>query len=218
VNNNTSPNRPANSGSRNWSAQGNATDRGRATTGIRSIARAEQAQAKGVVRRMRPAVVAGSGNSGAPASGNSRSNAPAYNSNRPSASPSNGGRSYSNGGSGNSSGNRSYQPPARSSGPSRSDYSNVPRITAVAVAAARSYEAPSRSYSAPSRSSSAPSRSYSARSAPSRSSPLLSVVTAAAERSGSRGSSSGGGSHGGGGGSSHGGWKVLRSGGGPHGH
>src|SRR5712671_3358751 len=220
VNSNTSPNRPANSGSRNWSAQGNATDRGRAPQGFGSNrpSGASSSQGSNPAHADRPSW-AGSGNSRAPASGNSRSNVPAYNSNRPSASPSNGGRSYSNGGSGNSSGNRSYQPPARSSGPSRSDYSNAPSYNSRGGGSSRSYEAPSRSYSAPSRSYSAPSRSYSAPSAPSRSYSAPSrSYGGGGGGGGSRGSSSGGGSHGGGGGSSHGGGGNSRSGGGPHGH
>ena len=204
VNSNTSPSRPANSGTRNWSAQGNATDRGRAPQGFGSNrpSGASPSQGSSQAHVDRPPW-AGSGNSRDPASGNSRSTAPAYNGNRPSASPSNGGRSYSNGG--NSNGNRSYQPPARSSGSSRSDYSNAPSYNTRGGGSSRSYEAPSRSYSAPSRSYSAPSRSY---SAPSRS---------YGGGGGSRGSS-GGGSNGGGSGSSHGGGGNSRGGGGPHGH
>ncbi len=205
VNSNTSPSRPANSGTRNWSAQGNATDRGRAPQGFGSNrpSGASPSQGSSQAHVDRPPW-AGSGNSRAPASGNSRSTAPAYNGNRPSASPSNGGRSYSNGG--NSNGNRSYQPPARSSGSSRSDYSNAPSYNTRGGGSSRSYEAPSRSYSAPSRSYSAPSRSY---SAPSRS---------YGGGGGSRGSSGGGSHGGGGGGSSHGGGGNSRGGGGPHGH
>jgi len=189
VNNNASANRPANSGSRNWSAQGNTTDRGRAPQGFGSTSPnrpSGTSQASGSAHADRPPW-AGAGNSGSPTGGNSRSNAPAYNGNRPSSSPSTGGRGYSNGGY--AGGSRSSQPPARSySAPSRS-YTPPARSSAPP---SRSYSAPSRSYSAPSRSYSAPSRSY-----------------------GGGGGSHGGG----GGGSSHGGSSGggSRSGGGSHG-
>ncbi|HXN50836.1 MAG TPA: DUF6600 domain-containing protein [Candidatus Acidoferrum sp.] len=229
VNGNASPNRPGNGGSRNWSAQGNATDRGRAPQGFGSGSadRPNGANQAGRSAHADRPPSAGSGNSRMSEGGNSRSNAPAYNSNRPSYAPSNGSRGSSNG-------NRSYQPQSRSSAPSSNDrpaYSNGPSYSNRGgsrsyEAPSRSYSAPSRSYSAPSRSNSAPSRSYSAPSpsysAPSRSYSAPSRSYSAPSRSygggggsyqgggggGSR-SSGGGGSRGGGGGS---------HGNGPHGH
>jgi hypothetical protein len=236
VNNSASPNRAANSGSRNWSAQGNTTDRGRAPQGFGSNRPNGVSQGASSAHADRPPW-AGSGNSRTPASGNSQSSASAYNNNRPSSSPSNGGRSYSNGGYSN--GNRSYQPPARSGTPSRSNYSNAPSYNG---GGSRSYEAPSHSYSAPSRSYSPPARSYSAPpsrsysapasrsysapsySAPSRSYSAPSRSYSAPSRSygggggGSHGGSGGGSHGGGGGGSSRGGGGGSRSGGGSHGH
>jgi hypothetical protein len=249
-NGNASANRPGNnSGSRTWSAQGNATDRGRAPQGFGSGASSSGApsnrpngassQAGQSAHADRPSRV-GSGNSGASAGGNSRSNAPAYNSNRPSNSPSNGGGGYSNG-------NRSYAPPARSSAPSNNNrpaYSNAPSDnnrggggrsyqapSGSYSAPNRSYSAPSRSYSPPSRSNSAPSRSYSApshsysapsrsysASAPSRTYSAPSRTYSAPSRSYGGG---GGGSHGGGGGPQGGGGGGSRGsgggGGGSHG-
>jgi hypothetical protein len=230
VNGNASSNRPGNSGSRNWSAQGNTTDRGRAPQGFGS-ASSNGPNAGGQTARSantnRPPW-AGSGNSRPAESGTSRSNAPAYNSNRPSSSPSNGGRGLSNGGYSN--GNRSYQPPARSSAPG---YSNAPsynnrggsgsnqppaRSSAPSHSNAPSYnnrggsgsyQPPARSYSAP---SSAPSRSY---SAPSYSAPSRSYSAPSRSYGGGGGGSHSGGG-GGGGGSSHGGGGGSH-GGGPHG-
>jgi hypothetical protein len=86
-NGNASANRPGNnSGSRTWSAQGNATDRGRAPQGFGSGASSSGApsnrpngassQAGQSAHADRPSR-AGSGNSGASAGGNSRSNATA---------------------------------------------------------------------------------------------------------------------------------------------
>jgi hypothetical protein len=242
-NGNASANRPGNnSGSRTWSAQGNATDRGRAPQGFGSGASSSGApsnrpngassQAGQSAHADRPSRV-GSGNSGASAGGNSRSNAPAYNSNRPSNSPSNGGGGYSNG-------NRSYAPPARSSAPSNNNrpaYSNAPSDnnrggggrsyqapSGSYSAPNRSYSAPSRSYSPPSRSNSAPSRSYSAPSH-SYSAPSHSYSASAPSRTYSAPSRSygggGGGSHGGGGGPQGGGGSGSRGsgggGGGSHG-
>jgi len=240
VNGNASANRPGNnSGSRTWSAQGNATDRGRAPQGFGSGASSSGApsnrpngassQAGQSAHADRPSRV-GSGNSGASAGGNSRSNAPAYNSNRPSNSPSNGSSGYSNG-------NRSYAPPARSSAPSNNNrpaYSNAPSDnnrgggrsygapSGSYSAPNRSYSAPSRSYSPPARSYSAPSRSY---SAPSYSAPSHSYSASAPSRTYSAPSRSygggGGGSHGGGGGPQGGGGSGSRGsgggGGGSHG-
>ncbi len=232
-NGNASANRPGNnSGSRTWSAQGNATDRGRAPQGFGSGASSSGApsnrpngassQAGQSAHADRPSRV-GSGNSGASAGGNSRSNAPAYNSNRPSNSPSNGSSGYSNG-------NRSYAPPARSSAPSNNNrpaYSNAPSDnnrgggrsygapSGSYSAPNRSYSAPSRSYSPPARSYSAPSRSY---SAPSYSAPSHSYSASAPSRTYSAPSRSygggGGGSRGGGGGSPQGGGSRGGGGGG----
>ncbi len=219
VNGSASSNRPGNSGSRNWSAQGNTTDRGRAPQGFGSASSdrphgTSQTARSAHADRPPGAGSAGSGNSRPAESGNSRSNAPGYNSNRPSSSPSNGGRGYSN--SGSSIGNRPYQPPARSSAPG---YSNTPSYNNRG--GSRSYEPPSRSYSAPTRSYSPPARSYSAPSSPSYSAPSRSYSAPSRSYGGGGGGSHGGG--GGGGGSSHGGGGGGGShgssshGGGPHG-
>jgi len=189
-----SANRPSN-GARNWSAQGNATDRGRAPQGF------------------------GSGSANRPSNGASQT-ARASNSDRPpwagsGSRPTSTSPSYSNNrGSG---GDRSYQPPSRSSSP---NYNNRPSYS---NGGSRSNEAPSRSYSAPSGSYSAPSRSYSAPSRsyspPSRSYSAPSQSYSAPSRTYSAPSHSygggGGGSHsGGGGGYSGGGGGGSRSGGG----
>jgi len=214
ANGNASANRPTNNaGSRNWSAQGNATDRGRAPQGFGGASSnrpSGSSQAAPSAHADRPPW-AGSGNSRTSGSVNTPAN-----SNRPSSVQSNSGR-------GNANDNRSYQPPSRSSAPSNSNrpaYSNSPSPS-------RSYSAPSRSYSPPAHSSSGPSRSYSAPSAPSRSYSAPSRSYSAPSRTysapsrsygggggSSHGGSSGGGSShsGGGGGSSHGG-----GGGGSHG-
>jgi hypothetical protein len=239
ANGNASPNRPGNSGSRNWSAQGNATDRGRAPQGFGSASSDRPnggSQAGPSAHANRPPW-SGSGNSRPAESGNSRSSAPAYNSNRPSTSPSNGGRGYSNGGYSNggySNGNRSYQPPARSSAPSGSDRpasSNAPSYNNRGGSG--SYEAPSRSNSAPSRSYSPPPRSYSAPSgnysapSPSYSAPASRGYSAPSYSAPSRTYSApsrsyggGGGSRGGsgGGGGSQSGGGGSRGGGGSHGN
>jgi hypothetical protein len=121
-----------NGSSRNWAAQGNTTDRGRAPAGFGS-------NSGNTNRSDRPAW-AGSG------SGNSR-----Y-----SVSPRSGGSGsrpdYSNNNRGNS---RSYNPPQRSySSPSQSPRGySAPRGFAGPSAPSRSYSPPSRSYSAPSHSS-----------------------------------------------------------------
>ena len=208
VNGNASSNRPTNNGaSRNWSAQGNATDRGRAPQGFGGASPNRPngtSQAAPSAHADRPPW-AGSGNSRTSGSVNSRSNAQAYNGNRSPSSQSNSNRGYANE-------NRSYQPPSRSSAPSNSNrpaYSNTPSPSRSYSAPSRSYSPPSPSYSAPSRSYSAPSRSY---SAPSRTYSAPSGSYGGGGGS-SHGSSGGGGSsHGGGGGSSHGG-----GGGGSHG-
>jgi hypothetical protein len=133
-----SANRPAN-GTRNWAAQGNANDRGRAPQGFGSGSADRSSNGASQTARAsnsdRPPWT-GSGSRSMPNGAGSRAASPSYNSNRPSS-------SYSNG-------NRSYQPPSRSYSPPSRSYS----------APSRSYSAPSRSYSAPSRTYSAPSRSY----------------------------------------------------------
>jgi Family of unknown function (DUF6600)/FecR protein len=191
ANSRASANRPANNTARNWAAQGNATDRGRAPQGFGSGASNRPSNGANQIARAthsdRPPW-AGSGSGSAPNGVGSRSTSPSFGDR-----PSGGNRSYRPPSSSSSnrpsasysSGNRSYQPPSRSYSPP-----------------SRSYSAPSRSYSAPSRSYSAPSHSY---SAPSHS-------------SGGGGSFHGGG--GGGGGSSHGGGGSggsHSSGGGSHG-
>jgi hypothetical protein len=228
----TSANRPAN-GTRNWAAQGNATDRGRSPQGFGSGSADRPSNGTSQTARVtnsdrppwagsdsRPASPSYSNNQ--PSGGNrsyqppSRSSSPNYNNNRP---------SNSNGGS------RSYEPPSRSysapggsnSAPSRS-YSAPSRSYSPP---SRSYSAPSQGYSAPSRSYSAPSRTY---SAPSRSYGGGGGGGGGGSRSsggggysggggGARSSGGGGGSHGGGGGGSHssGGGGSRGGGGGSHG-
>jgi uncharacterized protein DUF6600/FecR-like protein len=180
ANGNGSSNRPAN-GTRNWSAQGNATDRDRSPGGFggtssngagsRSASPSYNDRSAGGNRSYQP---------------QSRPSSPSSNSNRP---------SYSNGGG------RSYEPPSRSnSAPSRS-YSAPSRSNSAPPSrsySAPSYSQPSRSYSAPPQSYSAPSRSY---SAPSRSYSAPSRSYSAPSHS----SGGGGGSYHSGGGSSHGG-------------
>jgi hypothetical protein len=216
VNGNATANRPESGGSRNWSAQGNVTDRGRAPQGFGSSSSNRPngaSQAAPSAHANRPPW---SGSANGPTSGNvnSRSNAPAYNGNRPSSVQSNSGR-------GNASENRSYQPPARSNAPSNSNrpaYSNAPSYNGGG--GSRSYEAPSRSYSAPSRSYSPPASSY---SAPSRGYSTPSPSYSAPSRSyggggGNYGGGGGGGSHGGGGGGGGAGGGGARGGsGGSHG-
>jgi hypothetical protein len=216
ANSNASSNRPAN-GARNWSAQGNATDRGRAPQGVGSGSSnrpSNSASQNGRAAHSDRPPWAGSDSRSTPNGASSRSTAPSFNNNRP---------SNSNGGS------RSYEPPSRSNNdrPS-SSYSNGNRTytppsrsysapSGSSSAPSRSYSAPSRSYSAPSRSYSAPSRSY---SAPSRS---YSAPSRSSGGGSSRGGGNGGGSsHGGGnsGGSSRGGGSgggSHSSGGGSHG-
>jgi hypothetical protein len=119
---------PGAGGTRNWSAQGNTTDRGRAPAGFGSDSRGNGS----VNRSDRPSWAQGSnGNnnrSGAGYSANERSYSP----------PQRSSGAYSDG-------NRAYSQPRGYSGPR--SYS----------APSRSYSAPSRSNSAPSRSYSAPS-------------------------------------------------------------
>jgi hypothetical protein len=219
VNGHASANRPANSGTRNWSAQGNTTDRGRAPQGFGSASSNRpngSSQAAPSAHADRPPWAG---------SGNSRTASGSVNS-RPSG--------------GISNGNRSYEPPSRSSASSNSNrpsYSNGPSYNnrgGSSRAPSRSYSAPSRSYAPPARSYSgpgggysAPSRGYSAPSggysSPSRSYSAPSRTYSAPSRGyggggGSRGGGGGGGSsHGGGGGGSHGGGGGSH-GGGSHGH
>jgi len=231
---NAASNRPAN-GTRNWSAQGNATDRGRAPQGFGGGSSNRPANGANQTARAthsdRPPW-AGSGSRSPSNSASSRSSSPSYNNDRPSGgnrsyqpqsrpsySSNNSNRpSYSNGGS------RSYQPQSRqnSNRPSSSyssgngSHSYEPPSRSYS-AQSRGYSAPSRSYSAPSRSYSAPSRSYSAPSrsysAPSRSYSAPSRSYSAPSRS--YGGGGGGSYHGGGGGSRGGGGGGSR---GSHGH
>ena len=217
---NSSSNRPADS--HTWSAQGNASDRGRAPQGFGSNSSTNRPSQASPSRNQsdRPAWARSGGGAAAQPR---TSNSPAYNGgNRP---------SYSNQ-------NRSYEPPARSNGGSRpSSYSPSRSYSAPSrgnSAPSGSYSAPSRSYSAPSRSYSAPgysapSRSYSAPSrsysAPSRSYSAPSRSYSAPSRGyggGGGGYSGGGSNHGGGGGggashSSGGGASHSGGGGGSHG-
>jgi hypothetical protein len=228
ANGGASANRPP-SETRNWSAQGTATDRGRAPQGFGSGSSDRPSiganQAARATNSNRPPWAGPGSRPTSPSYGNnqpsggnrsyqppSRSSSPNYNNNRP---------SYSNGGSG------SYAPPSRSNSAPGGSYS----------APSRSYSAPSRSYSPPSRSYSAPSQSY---SAPSRSYSAPSRTYSAPSRSygggggggshsaggggysgggggGSHSSGGGGGSHSSGGGGSRGGGGGSH-GSGPHGH
>jgi hypothetical protein len=175
---------------RNWEAQGNTTDRGRAPQGFGSsnhptgnlanggVQNNNTTRSTGFSRSDRPPW-AGSGANGG-GSVNSRSNGGTFNSNRP---------AYNNN-------SRSYEPPSRSySPPNNSQTYSAPRsyYPAPRSYSAPSYSAPSHNYSAPSYS--APSHNYSAPShnysAPSHSY-----------------SGGGGGSRGGGGGSPHSGGGV----------
>jgi hypothetical protein len=182
---------------RNWEAQGNTTDRGRAPAGFGSSNRPTgnvansgaqnntATRASGFSRTDRPPW-AGSGANGAiNGSVNSRSNGGSFNGNRP---------AYNNN-------SRSYEPPSRSYTPPTNSRSYSPpnrtysaprsNYPAPRSYSAPSYSAPSHNYSAPSHNYSAPSHSY---SAPSHS--------YSGGGGGSRGGG-GGGSHGGGGGGSH---------------
>jgi hypothetical protein len=213
-----SANRPSN-GARNWSAQGNATDRGRAPQGFGSGSANRPSNGAGQTARA-------TNSDRPPWSGSgSRPTSPSYSNTRPSG----GNRSYqppSSSSSPNysnnrpSGGNRSYQPPSRSSSPNynnnRPSYSN---------GGSRSYEPPSRSYSAPGGSNSAPSRAYSAPSrsysppsrsysAPSQSYSAPSRAYSAPSRTYSAPSRSYGGGGGGGGSHSSGGGGYSGGGGG----
>ena len=188
-NNSNSPR--GNSNTRNWEAQGNSTDRGRAPSGFgnnggnRPSNENVTGNSRGGMTRTDRPPSAGSGN--AP-----RSNMQRFN------------EGNVNRGGNNS---RSYEPPQRSNSnrpPANYNYdrgnqergNSQPR----SYSSPRSYSAPSRGYPAPSRSYSAPSGNYGGGSRGGGSS--------APSRSSGGGSSRGGGggsSHGGGGGSSRGG-------------
>jgi hypothetical protein len=160
--------RPGNEsgGTRNWSAQGNTTDRGRAPSGFGSDSRSDTSRNGNMTRSDRPSWANGSNGSNRPSSGNdNRSyNAPqrssgGYAGDRPNYTNGNG-RSYnppqrSSGGFNdrptyNNGGNRSYPQPSYGSGGGRSN--SQPRSYSAPSAPSRSYSGPSRSYSAPSRS------------------------------------------------------------------
>jgi uncharacterized membrane protein YgcG len=167
------------SGTRNWEAQGNTTDRGRAPQGFgRSNGPANNAPLNNSApatrsgRSDRPPW-AGSGSNGLANSSGAHSSSPSLNGNRP---------AYSNN-------ERSYQPPSRSYSNNNRSYSAPGRT----YSAPRSnYPAAPRSYSAPSHTYSAPSRSYSA--------PNSSGSGGGGSRGGGGSSHGGGVSHGGGGG------------------
>jgi hypothetical protein len=220
-NGSASANRPPN-GTRNWAAQGNATDRARAPQGFGSGSANRPSSGANQTARAtnsdRPPWT-GSGSRSMSNGAGSRGASPSYNSNRPSSSYSNGNRSYEPPSRSNSAPSRSYSAPSRSYSPPSRSYS----------APSRSYSAPSGSYSAPSRSYSPPSRSYSAPSqsysAPSRSYSAPSRTYSAPSHSYGGGGGGGGSYRGGGGGASHGsgGSSSRGSGGGsrgsgPHGH
>jgi len=199
MSNSTASPRAGNS-SRTWSAQGNATDTGRAPAGSGSSNRpANEPTQMARNDANRPPWARSNAPSGAASGQASRPSAPNYNSNRPT--NSNSGRSYAppqqtqrnapayNGNRGSSQ-PRSYNPP-----PSRS-YS--------APSAPRTYSAPSRSYPAPSRSYSAPSHSYSGSGGGASHGGGGSPHSSGGGGGASHGSSGGGSSHSGGGSSSHG--------------
>jgi hypothetical protein len=221
---NVSPNRP--NGGRNWSAQGSATDTGRAPQGFGRVPSDRPAMGAGqtgpAARSDRPPM-AGSGSGSMTNGAGSRAASPSYNDRssggnrayQPQSAPSspsyNGGNrpSYPSGGS------RSYEPPSRpnsnpNSNRAPSSYSNgnqpptrsySPPPSGNYSAPSRSYSPPSRPYSAPAPSYSPPQRSYSppSYSAPSRSSaPSYSAPSRAPSPSASGGG--GGASRGGGGG------------------
>jgi hypothetical protein len=215
------PGQNAAGNSRTWAAQGTTSDRGRAPQGFGQSNRpvGGSAQAARMNRSDRPPWAGSSqpggmstrvqgGSNNLPNGSFSRQGSSPMNNNRPPA----------------SSGNRSYNPPQRSS-PSFDHRNYAPQRSysppsGSYSAPQRSYTAPSRSYSAPSRSYSAPSRSY---SAPSRSYSAPSRSYSAPSRSYGGGGGGGGSYHGGGGGggSYHGGGGGATShgggGGGSHG-
>jgi hypothetical protein len=190
--------------SRNWSAQGTTTDRGRAPSGFGS----DSPRGTSMNHADRPSWA--SGTSGNDRSGYSVSPRPSNSGNRPDSTNSSRGNS------------RSFDPPQRSSGSSnnRPSYnSNSNR----GFSQPRSYSPPQRTYSPPQHSYSSPSqpRSYSAPSAPSRSySPPSRGYSAPSHSSGGGGTYHGGGGGGGsqGGGGSRGGGGGARGGGGGSNH
>src|SRR5580765_5805758 len=218
---NSSPNRASSqrvtNGTHTWEAQGSSTDRGRGPQGFGSSNSSNNnsnnsRMSERTNRQDRPP---GAGAGASANYGGSRSNGPvdrpAYSGgNRSYQPPQRTSPSYNGGNSpqerSNSAPSRSYSAPNRSyPAPSRS-YSAPQRGYS---APSQSYSAPQRSYSAPSRWYSAPQRSYSAPSAPSRSysAPSHSSGGGGGGGGSSRGSGGGGASHGGGGGggASHGG-------------
>src|SRR6266851_1495108 len=201
---NASPNRPAN-GTRNWSAQGNATDRGRAPQGFgggSSNRPSNGAGATGPAAHSDRPPYAGSGSRSMQSGAGSRATSPSYSNDRPSG------------------GNRSYQPQSRPNSNRPSSSCSAPSRSYSAPS--RSYSPPSSSYSAPSRSYSAPSRSYSAPSrsysSPSYSAPSRSYSAPSRSYSAPTPSYGGGGGsyHGGGGGGSYHGGGGNGGGGGSH--
>ncbi len=181
--------------SRNWNAQGSATDRGQAPRGAGNYANNPSINSTNSARANNRPPWAGSGASANAGGGRSYT-------------PPQGNTSYNRGSAPQSS--RSYSaPPSRSySAPPNRSYS-APPSRSYSAPPSRSYSAPapSRSYSAPTRTYSAPSRSYGG----------------GASRSGGGGASHGGGggaSRGGGGGASRGGGGSPHGGGGggSHGH
>jgi hypothetical protein len=180
---------PASSGNnRNWSAQGNSTDRGRAPAGFGSHPAAGNNSP--MTRPDRPPASNGSGNSGYAVSPRSSSSG-----NRPDSSNNNRGNG------------RSYDPPQRTSGYSNDrmnnsnsnrGYSQPSYNTNRGNSQPRSYQPPQRSYSQPSqpRGNSAP-RGYSGSPAPSRTYSAPSRGPSAPSHSSGGGGNRGGGGSGG---------------------
>lgn len=228
---------PGESGTRNWSAQGNSTDRGRAPAGFRSDSRnvspRTDSQGNGsrnsnMMRSDRPGWANSenrangpNGNANRVDSNNRSYNAPqrgsgGYASDRPNPS-SGGGRSYnppqrsSGGDSGrpsyNNGGNRSYPQPNYGSRGSSQPSYGNGNRGSSQPRSYSAPSAPSRSYSGPSRSNSAPSRGYSGGGGGG-------GRSSGGGGGGARSSGGGGSPRGGGGGSSHGGGGGSSHGGG----
>src|SRR6266567_3908409 len=190
--------------SRNRSAQGSTTDRGRAPSGFGSNSQ----RGTSTNHSDRPSWASGSG--GNDRSGYSVSPRPSNSGNRPD-------RTNSNRGS-----SRSFEAPQRSSGPSNNRPSYNPNSNR-GFSQPRSYSPPQRTYSPPQRSYSSPSqpRTYSAPSGPLRTySPPSRGYSAPSHSSGGGGTYHGGGGGGsqGGGGGPRGGGSSSRSGGGGNGN
>ena len=188
--------------SRNWSAQGSTTDRGRAPSGSGS----NSPRGTAMNHSDRPSWASGSGGNGR--SGYSVSPRPSNSGNRPD----------TNSSRGNS---RSFDPPQRSSGSSNNRPPSYNSNSNRGFSQPRSYNPPQRTYSPPQRSYSSPSqpRSYAAPSAPSRSYSLPSRgYSAPSHSSGGGGTYHGGGGSQGGGGGSRGGGGGPRGGGGGSNH